>query len=651
MKRRQHPSPDEVVRFRDLKGIYVLNAVLSAVGESLVDSPTIDFTFDASIPSITADVKDDSLAAGKLHFLNSSRLLGRSTAGAGEGEEITVGGDLTQSGSDFTIANNAVTFAKFQDITDERLLGRSAGSSGDIQEITVGAGLTLAAGALTAAGGSGDVVGPASSTDNAITRYDGATGKLIQDSAAFVDDSGRVLTGSATAQSVSGVNAAIQVLGTTDDTTGFTVGRWGANASAPNVILSKSRGAAIGTTTVVQNNDALGSFSFVGANSGGSFSSAAFFRAQVDGAPGATSVPGLISFGTAPVGGAITDRMVIKNTGTLLLGTTTETASAGRMQLGSTADTTVAGGILLGTDVQLHRAAANLLAVPDMISARTTAGTPYADLTSAASLVAVASNFALQLTDSARTANNKKAEMAWGGGNLDCRFTNDAYSAVANIFRATGGQATGVPLLSVPVAVSSVFGHTASVTVGNAGKLQVVGTTDATAQAQVSRHSADASGPIVALGKSRHATAGSNTIVQSGDALGSYDFWGANGSTYTLAGRIRGAVNGTPGAAADMPGRIEIQATPDGSGTPLEVARFESFASAVNGLQVINSVTTVGITLGAIGSDTDIDIKLVPKGAGLVSFGTHSALGAETVTGFLTMKDSGGTTRKIAVVS
>jgi len=40
--------------------------------------------------------------------------------------------------------------------------------------------------------GNGDVVGPSSSTDNAIARYDLATGKLIQDSSASVDDNGSV---------------------------------------------------------------------------------------------------------------------------------------------------------------------------------------------------------------------------------------------------------------------------------------------------------------------------------------------------------------------------------------------------------------------------------------------------------------------------
>jgi hypothetical protein len=39
-------------------------------------------------------------------------------------------------------------------------------------------------------GGTGDVVGPASSTDNAIARYDSTTGKLIQNSVVIVDDSG-----------------------------------------------------------------------------------------------------------------------------------------------------------------------------------------------------------------------------------------------------------------------------------------------------------------------------------------------------------------------------------------------------------------------------------------------------------------------------
>jgi len=45
-------------------------------------------------------------------------------------------------------------------------------------------------------GGSGDVVGPASSTDNALTRFDGASGKLLQNSSATLDDAGAMATAS-----------------------------------------------------------------------------------------------------------------------------------------------------------------------------------------------------------------------------------------------------------------------------------------------------------------------------------------------------------------------------------------------------------------------------------------------------------------------
>jgi hypothetical protein len=47
--------------------------------------------------------------------------------------------------------------------------------------------------------GSGDVSGPASSTDNALARFDGTTGKLIQNSVATLSDAGALATANATA--------------------------------------------------------------------------------------------------------------------------------------------------------------------------------------------------------------------------------------------------------------------------------------------------------------------------------------------------------------------------------------------------------------------------------------------------------------------
>lgn len=45
---------------------------------------------------------------------------------------------------------------------------------------------------ITANGSGGDVVGPAGATDEGIARYDGATGKLLQDSTAEIDDAGNL---------------------------------------------------------------------------------------------------------------------------------------------------------------------------------------------------------------------------------------------------------------------------------------------------------------------------------------------------------------------------------------------------------------------------------------------------------------------------
>ena len=62
--------------------------------------------------------------------------------------------------------------------------------------------------------------------------------------------------------------------------------------------------------------------------------------------------------------------------------------------------------------------------------------------------------------------------------------------------------------------------------------------------------------------------------------------------------------------------------------------------------------TSVNITAETLGTGGDnLDIVLTPAGTGKVTFGTHSAIAAETVTGYITVKDSGGTTRKLAVVS
>lgn len=81
--------------------------------------------------------------------------------------------------------------------------------------------------------------------------------------------------------------------------------------------------------------------------------------------------------------------------------------------------------------------------------------------------------------------------------------------------------------------------------------------------------------------------------------------------------------------------------------------RITHTASAVNNLAITGGAAGAPgtVTLSAEGSSTDVDIAITPKGAGVLKFGTRTAIAAETVTGYITVKDSGGTSRKLAVVS
>ena len=81
-------------------------------------------------------------------------------------------------------------------------------SANTVDWLTPGSGLVIVDKTITVAGaGVGDVTGPGSSTDNAIARFNGLTGKIIQNSGASIDDSGNI-----TANNLSGTNTGDQTI-------------------------------------------------------------------------------------------------------------------------------------------------------------------------------------------------------------------------------------------------------------------------------------------------------------------------------------------------------------------------------------------------------------------------------------------------------
>jgi hypothetical protein len=72
----------------------------------------------------------------------------------GTGIGVTGGtGAVIGSGTALSINDEAVTYAKIQNVTDNRLLGRSAGSAGPPMEIIIGSGLSLSGGTLSTSSG------------------------------------------------------------------------------------------------------------------------------------------------------------------------------------------------------------------------------------------------------------------------------------------------------------------------------------------------------------------------------------------------------------------------------------------------------------------------------------------------------------------
>jgi hypothetical protein len=112
------------------------------------------------------DVTITSPSTGQLLRYNGSQWVNWTPNFLTSNQTITLSGDVTGSGATSIvttiatnavttakIANTAVTFAKFQNINTNRLLGRSTAGSGSVEEISIGSGLSLSGGTLSASGG------------------------------------------------------------------------------------------------------------------------------------------------------------------------------------------------------------------------------------------------------------------------------------------------------------------------------------------------------------------------------------------------------------------------------------------------------------------------------------------------------------------
>ena len=253
--------------------------------------------------------------------------------------------------------------------------------------------ITDGSGALSwSSAASGDVYGPASAADNAVARYDGTTGKIIQNSAVtiaddgatviaansttdglritqlgtgnallvedeanpdsspfVVDNAGRVLAGQTTSylfNDYAGTSrrSQFQFSGTSLPASMFTIVNWSLASTSPSSLnLAKSRGATVGTQAIVVNNDDIGVIEF-SADDGTTFIPAASILAEVDGTPSTNDMPGRLVFSTTADGASSpTERMRIDNQGRVGIGSASLANAMVRSGANLTGATTMRG--------------------------------------------------------------------------------------------------------------------------------------------------------------------------------------------------------------------------------------------------------------------------------------------------------------------
>jgi hypothetical protein len=542
---------------------------------------------------------------------------------------------------------------------------------------------------------SGDVYGPASATDNAVARYDGTTGKIIQNSAVTIADdgatvidvnstsaglritqvgtgnallvedsanpdatpvaidaSGNVLVGITTAQTINGITPAYQQLGAGNYSSIWT-GRYSANATANYIYFSKSRSATVGTNTIVSSGDDLGTLGFFGAD-GTNLIEAANIVAEVDGTPGTNDMPGRLTFNTTADGASSsTERMRID--------------SAGRVGIGSSS--------LAGFGVRQS----------NQISGNSFSRAYLIDSTNAADVSNTFIGFGTALPTANAVSNLQ--HFSAGQGTLTGAVTNQfGFNVASSLTGATNNY-------GFYSAIASGTGRWNFYAAGSAdnfmsGNLGVTGTPD------VNLHVANGSAKL-RLG----ATASNAYLDISRDSASGFSIYNAAQTSFSahifqIVGteRARIATTGTISLGA-APGSESLRVTPVASavnyinvqggatgggaaittqGSDTNVGMFLSTkgagqyffssnsvtqfnigntASTVNYLRVDGGATGNAATLSVVGSDTNIDLALTPKGTGKVRFGTHTGTADVAITGYIEVKDSAGNVRKLAVIT
>ena len=210
---------------------------------------------------------------------------------------INVGGAVTAASGNFTGAVTVGGVLTYDDVTNVDSIGI----------ITARGGVSIA-----------DSIFHTGDTNTAI-RFPAADTFSVETAgseAIRVDSSGRMLIGGTSSHNQYGSQSSLQVQGTGFDDSTISLRRDQNNANPPGLIFAKSRSGSTGGSTIVQDDDQIGTLLFAAADGTDLTSLAAEIKVEIDNTPGSNDVPGRIVLKTTSDGASSpTERLRITSTG------------------------------------------------------------------------------------------------------------------------------------------------------------------------------------------------------------------------------------------------------------------------------------------------------------------------------------------------